>query len=565
MSTYGSQALVEVEHPNGMGTDDSNGLSAERARLQRFRSRFVYRELHYVAIGRTKGIFAMLFRRTASPIFLAKCAQKTCFRTEDLSISVPPASRVVRIDNVVRHTVERSLSSVADATSLYGEQIVNELQLGFSKPFSIHQLRAHNAQLPLVDDCISATNGALPLPQEVLSVVVSYRHTTPIRGHILNIDGTEWPEIAKTAAALCEAAGRTAVRLWTDQILSQRKPSAILRWVSSGVLPYAIYPVLYVHSNAAQLQRNLRRMWISVEHLMAAFGQGIVHVGDALAGDELPLEWGTTFVRVRKDVNWMLGLGNPLRSCVRKLCAALMCGLVRNKEMSWQQDAQDLLDWASAITSAVLFQDIAHSFDCDDCRQPLGYTAGQRFMALYSSGVVIDPKEPEVVFNGTHPRLDVPAVALQYEGKAWDGFREWIPESCLWGLKEDQNKQVTVDLMKGTRALVLSCGGGRAVAVMQFCSGTTQENVLVTANLLVGLEKVRNGARLASVEWSKRFWPVYPLRMWISFETVWKKARDHEALVELREIVSASAGYGFTNLTETINVDRLSGRQIHWS
>ncbi|KAI0561491.1 hypothetical protein FGB62_80g01 [Gracilaria domingensis] len=460
--------------------------------------------------------------------------QKTCYRKEDLSIPRPPSSSRIYIDNGVPDAVRRSLSALTDATDLYGAEVIDDVQLGFSKPISLQELRAPNAQLPLVADCIPTNKtSSAPSQENVLSVVVSYRHTTEKRGYILNVNENAWRNIASSASKLCEAAGRTAVRLWTDQILSCRKPAAALRWVSSGVLPYAIYPVLYLHSDAAQLRRDLRRMWISVEHLMAAFGQGLVHVGHALEEDELPLEWPTTFVSVQREVNWMVGLGLKLDACVLKLCSALMCGLVRNKEMSWPGDAQDLLDWASAITCSLLHRDIAHSFDCDDCRVPLGFTSRQRLITLYSTAIVINPHDPEVLRNETHPRLDVPALSLEYEGRTWDGFREWVPESCLWGLKRDETKEDTSLIMKETKALVMSHGGSRAVAIVQFCKIATQENVLITAYLLVGLIEVRRGARRARVEWSKRFWPVFPLRMWRSFEGVWRDLNDREAFVEL--------------------------------
>lgn len=557
---------VHIDHPNNMGTNESNGLPAEKARFERFRSFYISRELHNAATGQTSGMASSMFRRYVPSAFLEKSRQKTCYHQEEDNLpffSPSPQQTPVHTDNGVEHAAQNAKSALDLAANTYGPRVIADIQLGFSVPFPLDKLRDPKIPLPTVADSVVDDPATFP-SEQILSLVVSYRHATPKQGYIMNIENTTWPSIANMAAKLADAAGYIAVRFWTDQILSSRKPSATLRWVSSGVLPYAIYPVLYVHSDASELHRNLRRMWISVEHLMAAFGQGIVHCGEALEEDQLPLEWPAEFMDSISGMTWMLGLGRPLHLCVRKLCSAIMCGLTRNKEMSWPNDAQDLLDWASSITSAPLFKDIYHSFDCHDCRAPFGYTSGQRFMALLSSAIDIQPTQPEDVLNSTHPRLDVPAVSFEYDGRTWDGFREWIPESCLWGLKEDELRDTVAQLTQQTRVLVTYYGGPRAVAVLQFYWPIEQESKLLTAHLLVGLTQMSRNARRAKVEWSKRFWPVVPLRMWDTFNDVWEDLDNREAFVELGEIVGASSGLDYTDIIGATHLKRLTGRQIRW-
>lgn len=568
VQTARAAAAIHIDHPNAMGTTAENGLPVEQARLSRFRSTYISRELHDAAVGRSRGLSAALFRRSAGPDFLARCTAKTCFRREDLNID-PPASRTpVAIDNGAEHAVQLSEQTFANATETYGAPLMADVQLGFSRPFSLQELRTSSV-LPFVDDSLPPEDSPSHSdPESVLSLVVSYRHTTAKDGHLLNIPPNEWPAVCATAAAVAEEASRNSVRFWTDQILSRRKPSAALRWVSSGVLPYAIYPVLFVQQRDTDLFADLDRMWISVEHLMASFGHGLIHSGPPREEDEIPHEWPTTYIRLADNVSpttWAFGMGGGLQTSVRKLCAAIMCGLTRNKAMSWASDAQDLLDWASTITSALLFRDIGHTFDCSDCQEPLGYTSGQRLMTLLSSGVAVVPGHPDVLFNGMHPRLDVPAVKFSYCGRGWDGFREWVPESCLWGIAADENKATRAVVADRTRAIVTSRGGSRAIAVLQFCMEASTSGALITAHMLVGLTEMRRDGRVAQVVWTKRFWPVDPLRMWTAFQAVWDGGQGARELQDFGTLVGASSMIDYTDIIECTKVIVLGMKQARWN
>ena len=216
LTSQGARALVHIDHPNGMGIDESNGLPAEKDRFMRFRSRYISQDLHDAAIGQTTGVVARFFRRSADPDFLERCRQKTCYRKDEFSISSPISAGInVDIDSV-SNAVERACSVLTHATNTYGPDVIADMELGFSKPFPMQQLRDSKESLPLVSDAVLSDQNAFPVQEQVLSVVVSYRHTTPKLGHILNIDPTEWQQIADAAAKLCEAAGRQAVRFWTD-------------------------------------------------------------------------------------------------------------------------------------------------------------------------------------------------------------------------------------------------------------------------------------------------------------------------------------------------------------
>lgn len=566
LSVGRSKTMVNIEHPNEMGTTDETGLATEQARLARFRGRYVSSELHEAASGRKRGIAATLFRCFAGSAYLESCRSKTCFRREDLNIEPPPQQQPVHIDNGVRHAVLRSETACTAATELYGPEIMNGIELGFSRPFQLDELRANaGEELPLVEDSLSEnSHNSFQRSDSTLSIVISYRHTTGKLGRMLNIPMEEWPGVVRIAISIAEEVGYSSVRFWTDQILSRRKPKETLRWVSSGVMPYAIYPVLFVRQKTTNLSEDLGRMWITVEHLMAAFAQGIIHTGSVLEGDELPHEWPMLSIGVGTSATWMIGLGHQAHASVRKLCAAIMCGLVRNKAMSWASDTQEILDWACTITSGLIFRDLAHSFDCIDCREPIGYTGGSRFMALLSSAVVISPRNPNLLLNESHPRLNVPAVQLVYNGKSWDGFREWIPESSLWGLEQDETASIRKKLMSSTRVLVSTMGGTRGIAVLQFTMSNSSDDEVIVAHLLAGLIDVERDGLVAKVLWSKRFWPAEPLRMWILFNRLWSGEVTETILDDFGVVVGAASMIDYRDLANATIVKGYSMNATRW-
>lgn len=504
--------------------------------------------------------------------------QKLCFRRDDPTTFALP-QLIVPDASLYGNDLTFHLGCAADASNyakqLYGSSIASDIDLGFSRAFQIDEDAL--ADLPYVADAVREPQ-LPPGGQQPLSLVISYRHTVPKGGRILNIHPEHWGHVLGTIKVVCQQAGRSCVRLWTDQILSSRKPAGPLRWVSCGILPYTIYPVLFVwreptsqQSNHILLREDLRRMWISIEHLAASLGQGIIHCGDALTEDQLPLEWPTTYFSVGSQsypslATWMVGKGMLIHSVVRKVCGAIMCGLVRNKQLSWVDDAQDIIDWACAIVSTTTDKDLGHSYECEDCKWPTGYTSGHRLGALLSSSLVVDFAEcSQGISSKSYPRLDIPALELSINGKGWDGFREWIPESALWGYEFDQIQHTCKKVTRLTNGLVTSPGGVRAIAILQFkMAAKDADNIYNVANMLVGLETLPNSRHVGKVEWTKRFWPVNPLRMCLCFTRLLHDNGDTQGLLELAAIIGASSGLDYKDIAHAREVETITMDRVKW-
>lgn len=592
---------VHIHHPNHLGTTAASGSSSERARLARFRVPYIDQPLHAAATRR--GLRHFLFRRLSSRAFLAQCRAKTCFHRDALALAPAathrfapaPASDDARRGGV-EHFVACARAAAAETERLYGAAVAADIRLGFSRPFA----PGLPVEMPTVADACSLEDEAMSVAgdTDTLFIVISYKHTTPKQGRILNIDAARWPRVRDSIRRLCVAAGVERFRVWTDQILSSRKPGGNLRWVSSGVLPYAVYPVLYIArevgedggggrgvvdgqgagageaaANAAvqaSVSDDLGRMWIAVEHFAASLGHGVIHVGDALDDDALPSEWPTTYITVAEEdgvaaETWMIGLGVAGHGVVRRVAGAVMCGLARVKHVSWVSDAHDLIDWASTISSSFLFRDLVHSFDCADCKLPLGYNSGHRIMALISSCA---PYSPAVgAGTGTEqflPRLNLPAVSLRINSRSWDGFREWIPESCLWGTEGDERKSTRSLVTANTQALLFSDGSLRAVVVLQFKMPQEDGESAVLAYLLVGVTNVVGSRLHGDVNWSKRFWPSDPGRMVRAFDKIVFNAADKKAVKDLALIVGASSGMDYNDICSAPCIQVLDMKCVRW-
>lgn len=567
VSFYSKQTIhgefqFHVDHPNNLGTSIETGEEAEKARLTRSRAHFISEDMHVAAL-RKRGMRLSLFQCMDNTSFLQRCRDKKCFRRDAIDVApAPPPSRNPEPSDSIRFFVQSSAIAVKIAADIYGKMTMADIELGFTCLFAATD---HIPDLP----CVADVSFASPRPPDVsvLSLVVSYRHSTPKNGRILNIEPERWSHLLETIAMLCRTAECSHFRIWTDQMLSSRKPEGSLRWVSSGILPYTMHPVLYVPDTVSAISADLQRMWISIEHLVASLGQGIIHAGPPLPRADLPLEWLTLYTELESEgihATWMAGLNLPPHSVVRRLCGAIMCGLVRQKQLSWASDAHEIVDWATLISSSLLFRDIGHTFDCADCRTPEGFTSGNRLMCITSSALRFDSASADDDISESHPRLDVPLVRFNLEGRSWDGFREWAPESCLWGADVDDLRSTRQHFLRRTKCIALSDGTDRAVAVLQYCDEIENSSLLNVAHLLVGLVDCRRNGRVGKAMWSKRFWAVHPHRMWENFNRLYGDSGDEDALVDMADIIGASSGLDYRNIAEATDIFNVNLRRVKW-
>lgn len=627
--------IVHIEHPNGLGVTQNTGLAAEALRFRRFRCVYISRQMHQIAMHDIHGPNAFVFRRIAASDFLTLCRRKRCFRREFLpprpsaispaglatppqfsmpqrasSASVPPAVSFIR----------RSNAAVRDAADLYGEALMADIHLGFTRLISVteplHQLPsleqmiANPAAAPILSQPPSSLSSHLDA--DVLSLVVSYRHVTPASGRLLNILPSQWPHVLATIHALCRHVGVTFFRLWTDQMLAVRAPSGTMRWTSAALLPYTLYPVLYVvpDENAPSPAADLSRMWIAIEHLAASFGHGLIHSGNVLSDRRLPKEWPTAYVSIvrtldsaapirkrpsiRRDLfagstatdnddtdleyrdrkhvvaTWVMSSRLDMPQVVRKLVGVLMSGFVRNKSVRFAHDGQAIVEWASVIASSVTYGDIGHTYTCDDCRKSLGFAADVRILTLLGSALTIVPMSGSVCTdNQTHPKINVPAVRLTINSRSWDGVREWLPECCLWGAEEDERNDTWRSVLSHTKAIVVSNGAGpnsRSLAILQLTlSDSSEGNRLLVAYMLVGVDCYAKSRYVGTVDWSKRFWPTDPLRMWNLYEALHDNTDDHDSLLSLAFIIATSTGIDYTDIANAQEVTKINLRRVKWT
>lgn len=522
---------VDIQHPNWLGTSEKTSGRHENDRLLRLCSRYIFRDL---ATREQKSRRVRIFQKNAPATLLKECQEKTCFERDEI-LTGPNPGLEEEIQKALKEPVHKvTMSSMVERSYRQLNQafssetsdaiVVRDIFLGFSRNFSISEL---HFTLPTVDNAVSDSSSSTDVQvndANVLRIVISYRDTTAKNGYILNIETTFWPSVLATIAHLCSTTGHSHFALWTDQILSRRKPSAAMRWVSSGVLPYMMFPVVYVMRSVKQLKLDLKRMWISVEHLAAALCHGIIHCGPPLESEQLPFEWSIVSDTDQSSddgtqLTWMFGMGCQLKAAVTKLASVIMCGMVRNKAMSWMSDAQDLIDWACSVSSTSLRSGFLHTFTCEECMYPRGYNHTHRYAAIINScarivtHLPVDSKGRDVdvdnlLVNSAHPRFDVPALIFNYLGRKWDGTREWVAESCLWGSGEDDTLWVKKkDVMRKMKVLVplnekrKGPGQGRSVAVIQFCERIDSKyvpislgsHVVMVGYLLVGLLDVQKG------------------------------------------------------------------------
>lgn len=683
--------VVHIEHPNALGTTDDTGLSAEALRFRRFRCVYISRAMHSSAkrdLG--GGPSSFMFRHIANSDFLALCRRKRCFRREFLPPRPPTSNSTsnqtttsssaaaAAVAAAAAHRsgyfavygrtsksssswmngyatdplpiiafLNRALDALRQAHVQYGDALMADVHLGFSRPISLDEsfprvpsIRQILAR-PAVRPCL-----ARPDSGAVLLLAVSYRHVpiprsnnsnrsnhvflpnppNTVRDRAINISDAQWRATLRAARALCRHVGASAFRLWTDRLLAARAPPGTMRWATASILPFTLFPVLYIPPlDHTAVINDLRRMWLSVEHLAASFGHGIIVAGPPLPDDLRPPEWPPSFHIIpppldddhapqntsnsrasgtprpealgstlgRKNANvqhdmrlpaatWIGSARLDVVYVVRRVVGAIMSGLLRNKEVRFAHDAQALIEWASVLSSSVTYGDIAHTFTCDDCRKSMGFSTDIRVITLLSSAltvapIITAPTSPAATFsnpsgnnvvvaadNDAYPRVSVPALRLSLNGRSWHGLREWVPEACVWGAIEDECDDTIRSVADHTKALLTSDGGSSAIAVLQLSVPDTAPDRFLVAYMLVGLSCAGRSRYHASVDWTKRFWPVEPFRMWTLFEALCRDTSDRDALASMAIIIGASSGIEYSEISNAYEVSRINLRRVRW-
>jgi hypothetical protein len=556
---------VRVVHPNDHESlDGDGGRAREQTRLGRKQATYIYEEMRD-AITREKptGLKGFLFRRSCPERLANLCVEKRCFRRE-LALAMDKAIEV-HPEVCYPASVDKELGAMftklaSDNLDRLGSNLGKDVLAGCSRPFPSHEMLRSDHDLRVF--AASRSTSALD-PASMITFAVSYRHKTPKQGLICNLDVPDLVDLINQAAVLSSMMGFSYFRLWTDQILSSRKPDGHLKWVSSGIFPYAIFPVLYY--GAEDGLEDSTRLWLSIEHIAASACAGLIPV--ARQGKSYPIlpDWtGTIIEDTSRRMRVFLGLTLNIFASMRKISAVIMLGLSRAKALSWPADRQDLLDWADLVTGGASYRDLEHTFSCEDCLLAAGYTAGHRMSALLSSCQVVDVSNVDCSTNCASPRLSVPSLFLARDGRCWDGFREWVPEAALWGSQREKDIDMRAILRDNTN-VCLWCGiGERGVAICNFTWKLPNQQV-AACFMAVGLDSLRpDQPYYGHVLWTKRFWSVKPLRTL----QIMKNARSRSATAmeraECANILSASTSLHPDDFINARHVVGLVYRRIRW-
>lgn len=511
------------------------------------------------------------------------------------------------------------------------------------------------------------------------SFVVSYTSALQRTDRILHVRDDQWSAIIAAVRGVCAAAGVPMFRLWTNRMFSRRQPPGNMRWMTAALLPFVTFPTLFVPASPlSRISNELNNgVWLGIQHLAASFGRGLIHCGNQLPV-ELPLEWPRALHVIRErnqtinnsnsiennpiDGNdnqdatskteigsaensnhqqqlqqqqqqqhlakvgaWLESTNLEVIEVVRRLCGLIMCGFMRNKNLTPADthDAQAVIEWASVITSTVTYGDIGHTYTCEDCRKSMGFSTDIRILTLLSSCTLLvdddmsgrsgdiqlsssyarSSSSSEVVNDNVwFPRVDVPFVKLMVNGHSWDGLREWVPEACLWGAMEDDRLDTWTSVMDHTNTLILrdDAQAGMSYGVCQLSiRDCDYDDRYLVAYLLIHVmhdsgrsisnhhnvhypSPKRPTADLTDgvVKWSKRFWPMCPSEMFKRFnrlhqQTVKAKSSaklqidlqygvDVQALLDLARIIEQATGISHIDLSKARHVTVLDLKKVKW-
>lgn len=413
----------------------------------------------------------------------------------------------------------------------------------------------------------------------VMSLAVSYRHTTATGDRMLNISNGEWRRLLTLVHAACRSVGVTCFRLWTDQMLSARTPPGTLRWTCAALLPYTLYPSVYLPGPEGEA-RDLTRLWLSVERLCASYAHGVI------ASASCPPSGEVTGCGKRRGVAWTPGMRLEMPAAVRKVCGMLLCGFVRDKVVRFPHDGQALLELASTLCSSVAFGDIGHTFDCKDCARALGFSNDARVLAILSTCDSIRVSAGPFAAtarhrgstsaigishgNGNRHNTDVtvligvPAIRMCLEGRTWHGMREWIPECCAWGAAEDERIDTWRSMIDNTKCIQICDGTPRTLCILQLAVGDVGPGRELVGYMVVEVVLSGRSKHVGRVDWSMRFWPRDTLRMWRAFEALYQDGGNRDALAAVVDMVGAACRMDFSGLCEGVEISRANLRKVRW-
>lgn len=175
---------------------------------------------------------------------------------------------------------------------------------------------------------------------EDLLVCLSYMHTHP---------AVEGQGVAATEKLCAEDSSRlkilireyliqysgTRLFLWVDQACKGSRAESAFDWLSEGLMPYAVLPVLKV-SGRSGLTDVVNRLWLKVELTLGMNGGGVW--------------WSDADGAISKVHNASAHVVNP-DSAVSAVCRTVLAGYTQDLQSFWKDDFRRLQIWCVRILS----------------------------------------------------------------------------------------------------------------------------------------------------------------------------------------------------------------------
>jgi len=142
---------LHIEHPNQLGTTAETGHDVELRRLHRHRELYISKALRDLYLGRRRLLTSPFrLRRSLNAQVVRRCEEKNCFRRDVNPPYHPMSGRETpnaEVGNEVPALVERSRAALEGATEYYGNELMSDMRLGFSRAFAVDEALP---DLPLV-------------------------------------------------------------------------------------------------------------------------------------------------------------------------------------------------------------------------------------------------------------------------------------------------------------------------------------------------------------------------------------------------------------------------------
>ena len=294
--------------------------------------------------------------------------------------------------------------------------------------------------------------GSLLTSPSVASFCVSYRHVSggrsarPSNLPGATMNGAQWQRLRDSLMSFAKVYNSSKFVLWIDQILHCSSSMDVnANWVTKGVLPYMLLPVLYVGGpDEGADEEHQWRLWVAVERACALTNAGIHMHGHS------------------QDECSRIGASLSLGQALKWLSGRIIGGTFNGCALSWAEDYLSFRDLSVQIVKA------------ED-----GISAVESFLNSPDKvkGIQISVMDA-FIFSSDSQNMSFGGVGHEYHGTylasrltrgtekdgSWHGLREWVQYTWIDGTLKDASNdefQQIVELSRWSIFRDLNSKNGR--------------------------------------------------------------------------------------------------------